>query len=71
MTEWMSADNRSVFSVASGMSRASRASRMSRMSRMSRSSKHQGKFFETDQELPEGHFQEIAAAQNEFMVLRL
>merc|ERR1712130_35991 len=67
VTEWMSADTRSVFSVASGMSRASRASRMSRMSRMSRASKHQGKFFETDQELPEGHFQEIAAAQNEFM----
>merc|ERR1712136_515975 len=64
-TVWVSADNQSVFSVASHRSGMSRASRASRSSRISRASKTQGKFFETNQELPENHFQELAANRND------
>ena len=46
----------------------SRASRASRSSRISRASKTQGKFFETNQELPENHFQELAANRNDLPV---
>ena len=64
----MSADNKSVISVArsytSRASRASRASRMSRMSRMSKASNISEKFFEGEEELPEGYFQELAADQD-------
>lgn len=67
-TCWMSADNKSVISVArsytSRASRASRASRMSRMSRMSKASNISEKFFEGEEELPEGYFQELAADQD-------
>lgn len=52
-TVWVSADNKSVYSVATGVSNASRMSR------------YQGKFFETEDELPQGHFQELAAERND------
>ena len=67
-TVWVSADNQSVFSVASHRTGMSRASRASRASRMSRASRNQGKFFETNQELPENHFQELAANRNDLPV---
>lgn len=56
-TVWVSADNKSVYSVATSVSRASRSSRMSQQFR--------GKFFETEDELPQGHFQELAAERND------
>lgn len=68
-TCWVSADNKSVISYAPSMaSRASRASRMSKMSRMSKASNISEKWFEGDQELPQGYFQELAADQDEIPV---
>jgi len=65
-TCWVSADNKSVISYAPSMaSRASRASRMSKMSRMSKASNISEKWFEGNQELPQGYFQELAADQDE------
>ena len=70
---WESADTQSQFSLASGMSgmsRASRRSRFSTMSKLSRVSKPSevGVLFESNMELPDNHFQELAAEQYEFNV---
>jgi len=67
---WESADQQSQFSLASGMSGMSRASRRSRFSTMSKLSRvsnpsQVGVLFESDMELPDNHFQELAAEQYE------
>lgn len=60
-TCWVSADNKSVFSVAPSHA----SSRVSRMSRVSRAQSHISQanpaFFESDAELPAGYFQELQA----------
>ena len=73
---WESADQQSQFSLASGlsgMSRASRRSRFSTMSKLSRVSNPSkvGVLFESDMELPDNHFQELAAEQYELNVFIL